>query len=76
MKSYEISDLELAWRRGDDEMPPELERVINAAKEEKLLRSLNLSADAENTIRYNASKSNLTISEYISSLVMLAVQSA
>jgi len=73
---YDVSDLELAWRKGDDEMPPELEHVVNAAREEKLLRSLNLSADAENIIRDNASKDEKTISEYISSLVMAAVQSA
>jgi len=73
---YDVSNLELAWRKGDGEMPPELEHVVNAANEEKLLRSLNLSVDAENTIRDNASKDDKTISEYISSLVMAAMQSA
>jgi len=67
-------EYDVIWRRGDSEMPEKAKHVINAAREEKLLRSLHLSADAENTIRYNADKSNKTVSEYISALVMTSIQ--
>jgi len=67
--NYNTSDLELIWRKGDNDMPDDLKHVVNAAREEKLFRSLRLSADDDNTIRYNADKSNKTVSEYISSLV-------
>jgi len=66
-------EFDVIWRKGDGEMPEKVEHVVNAAREEKLLRSLNLTADAENTIRYNASKSNKTVNEYISSLVMTSI---
>ena len=69
-------EFDVIWRRGDREMPEKARHVVNAAREEKLLRSLNLSADAENTIRYNASKNNKTVNEYISALVMTSIQSA
>jgi len=64
------------WRRGDGEMPEKAKHVVNAAREEKLLRSLQLSADDENTIRYNASKNNKTVNEYISSLITTSLHPA
>ena len=67
-------DYDVIWRKGDGEMPDKAKHVVSAAREEKLLRSLNLTADAENTIRYNAGKSNKTVNEYISSLVMTSIQ--
>jgi len=67
-------EYDVIWRRGDGEMPENAKHVVSAAREEKLLRSLHLSADAENTIRYNAGKSNKTVSEYISALVMSSIQ--
>jgi len=67
--NYEVSDLQEIWRKGDGEMPPKLKRVVDAAGEELLLRFLQLSNDDENTIKYNAGKSNKTVSEYITSLV-------
>jgi len=69
-------EFDVIWRKGDGEMPEKAKRVVNAAREEKLFRSLNLTADVENTIRYNASKSNKTVNEYISSLVMTSIQPA
>ena len=69
-------EFDVIWRKGDGEMPEKAKHVVNAAKEEKLLRSLNLTVDAENTIKYNASKSNKTVSEYIASLVMTCIQHA
>ena len=63
-------EFDVIWRRGDDEMPEKAKLVVNAAREARLLKSLNLTADEENTIRYRADKSNKTVSEYISTLVI------
>ena len=73
---YELSELEVVWRRGDGEMPENVRHVVNAAREEKLLRSLNLSSDDENTVKYNAAKRNITVFEYISSLVITSLHPA
>ena len=74
--SYDITELEEVWRKGDGDMPAKLKHVVNAAQEEILLRLLLLSVDAENTIRYNASKSNKTVNEYLSSLIMASIKTA
>ena len=76
MLDYEIADLEEIWREGDGEMPDRLKHIVKAAEDELLIRSLQLSADDENTIRYNATKSNKTVSEYITSLVMTSLHPA
>ena len=67
--SYSINELEEVWRKGDGDMPDKLKNIVNAAQEEILLRLLHLSADAENTIRYNAGKDNKTVNEYLSVLI-------
>ena len=74
--SYEIHELEEIWRKGDGDMPDKLKYVVSAAQEEVLLNSLRLSADAENTIRYNARKNNKSVNEYLSALIMTSIQSA
>jgi len=74
--SYDLNELEEIWRKGDGGMPDKMSYVVNAAKEEILLSSLRLSADAENTIRYNARKSNKSVNEYLSTLIMTSIQSA
>ena len=73
--NYDITELEEVWRKGDGEMPEKLKHVVSAAQEETLLRLLYLSTDAENTIRYNASKNNKTVSEYLSELIMTSIKS-
>ena len=73
---YELSELEVVWRRGDGEMPEKVKHAVNAAREEKLLRSLNLSSDDENTVKYNAAKRNITVFEYISSLITTGLHPA
>ena len=74
--SYDTSDLELIWRKGDGEMPEELKHVVKAAKDERLLRSLQLPSGVIDTIRYNASKSDKTVDEYISSLLLRVLNPA
>ena len=71
---YDIIDLKEEWRKGDVEMPDGLKHVVLAAQDEILLRSLKLSADIENIIKYNASKNNKTIYEYITSLLITNLQ--
>ena len=72
--SYNVNELEEVWRKGDGNMPDKLKHVVNAAQEEILLRMLHLSADAENTIRYNAGKNKKTVNEYLSALIMTSIQ--
>ena len=55
-------------------MPENVKHVVSAAQDELLLRSLQLPMDAVNIIRYNASKSEKTISEYISSLILGSIK--
>ena len=69
-------DAEVIWRKGDFEMPENVQHVVKAAKNELLLRSLQLPVDAVDVIRYNASKNNITINEYISSLVLGTIKMA
>jgi len=66
-------EYEVIWRKGDGEMPEKAKHVVNAAREEKILRALQLSADTENTIRYNADRNNQTVIEYISTVVQSSV---
>jgi len=70
------SDVEVIWRRGDADMPENVKHVVKAAQDELLLRSLQLPIDAVDYIRYNASKSDKTINEYISSLVLRSIKAA
>ena len=70
------SDFNVVWRRGDDEMPENVRHVVKAAQDELLLRSLHLPFNAADTIRYNASKNNQTVNEYISAIVMRSIESA
>ena len=69
-------DFDIIWRRGDCEMPERAKHVVNAAREEKLLRSLDLPTDVENTIRYNADRSDKTVNEYISALLITSIHHA
>jgi len=69
------SDVKVIWRRGDDEMPEKVRHVVKSAQDELLLRSLHLPFSAVDTIRYNASKNDQTVNEYISALVMRSIES-
>jgi len=72
--NYDISDLELIWRKGDGVMPDDLKHVVQAARDERLLQSLQLPSSVIDTIRYNANKCDKSIDEYISSLVLGALK--
>ena len=70
------SDVNVVWRRGDGEMPVKVKHVVKAAQDELLLRSLQLPFSVVDTIRYNASKNNQTVNEYISAIVMRSIEPA
>jgi hypothetical protein len=57
-------------------VPENVKHVVMAARDELLLRSLHLPVNAVETIRYNASKNDKTINEYISSLVLGGIGTA
>jgi len=71
---YDVTDLKEEWRKGDSEMPDGLKHVVKAAEDEILLRSLKLSTDIENMIKYNASKSNKTVYDYVTTLLISNLQ--
>ena len=64
------SDMNIIWRIGDGKMPDKVEHVVRAARDELLLRSLQLPFGMVDTIRYNANKNDLTINEYISAIIV------
>jgi type II secretory pathway component PulC len=70
------SDVNVIWRKGDEDMPEKVKHVVLAALDELLLRSLKLPCEIVDTIRYNASKSNQTINDYISTIVLHHIQPA
>ena len=76
MMKYDISDLEVIWRKGNGEMPERVKKISDSAGEELLLRSLQLPDDITDAIRDNAHKSNKTIIEYISAIVKTSMQPA
>jgi type II secretory pathway component PulC len=69
-------DINVIWRKGDENMPEKVKHVVLAAQDELLLRSLKLPYEIVDTIRYNASKSNQTINDYISTIVLHHIQPA
>lgn len=70
------AEVNVIWRRGNDEMPEKVKHIVSAAQDELLLRSLPLPFDAVNTIRYNASKNYQTVSDYIATIVLGHIQAA
>ena len=70
------NDTEVIWRKGDTEMPENVKHVVISARNELLLKSLQLPVNVVDIIRYNASKSNKTVNEYISSLVLGSIKTA
>jgi len=71
---YELSELDVVWRKGDGEMPERIQKISNEAGEELFLRSLQIPDNVADAIRDNARESNKTITEYVSSLIMTSMQ--
>ena len=58
------------WKEGDGEMPPKAKHVVNAARGEILLKSLNLPDNVVSEIRNGAKKNNQSVLEYISNVLV------
>jgi hypothetical protein len=66
-------EVDVVWRKGEGEMPPEVKAIVDAAKADLLLNSLDISIDVANEIRYKAEKSSQSVSGYISNVLKQAV---
>jgi len=64
------TDVNVIWRRGDDAMPEHAKRVVEAAQNELLLKTLHLPSGAVDMIRYYADKNAQTVNEYISAIMV------
>ncbi|GHV27805.1 hypothetical protein AGMMS4952_10100 [Spirochaetia bacterium] len=64
------SDVNVIWKKGDDVMPDKAKYVVDAARGELLLKTLQLPEEIVNTIRYNAGKSAQSVNEYVSHIVV------
>ena len=63
------SEVNVIWRKGDNEIPEHARRVVSAAKDELLFESLQLPAEIVDIIRYNADKNAQTINNYIATIL-------
>ncbi|GMO36754.1 MAG: hypothetical protein Ta2B_16660 [Termitinemataceae bacterium] len=63
------SDENVIWKKGDAVMPDKARYVVDAARSELLLKTLQLPEEIVNTIRYNADKSAQSVNEYLSHIV-------
>jgi len=58
------------WRRGDETMPEHANCIVEAAKDELLLKSLRLSSEVVDMIRYNANMNAQSVNDYISAILV------
>ena len=63
-------DASVIWRKGQGEIPEHAKRVVEAAQDELLLKSLQLPIEIIDVIRYNADKNAQTVNDYISDIVV------
>jgi hypothetical protein len=64
------SDGKVIWKKGDEVMPDKAKHVVDAARGELLLKTLQLPEEIVNTIRYNADKSAQSVNDYVSHIVV------
>ena len=64
------NETNVIWRRGDETMPEHAKYVVEAAQDELLLKSLHLTSEVVDMIRYNANNNAQTVNEYISAIVV------
>jgi hypothetical protein len=63
-------DIRVIWKKGGDPMPGKARHVVNAARGELLLKTLQLPEGIENTIRYNADKGAQSVNDYVSHILV------
>jgi len=64
------------WRKGDGEMPENAARIVAAAREERLLRTLRLPEETVEAIRKDANENDQSISDYISTIIIERMKAA
>jgi hypothetical protein len=69
-------NVKVIWKKGDESMPDKAKHVVAAAQGELLLKTLGLSEDAIDAIRYNADKNAQTVNDYVSGIVLERIQTA
>ncbi|MFP3043861.1 hypothetical protein LQZ19_18770 [Treponema primitia] len=70
------SDGKVIWKKGDEVMPDKAKYVVDAARGELLLKTLQLPEEIVNIIRYNADKSAQSVNDYVSHIVVERLISA
>jgi len=68
------SDVKVIWKRGDGEMPDKVKHVVEAARDELLLRTLQLPSEIVDVILYNADKNHQSVNGYLSDIVIERVK--
>jgi hypothetical protein len=68
------NEFKVIWREGDGEMPPKAKRIVDMARDELLLKSLNLSNDEANELKYKADKNSQSIISYVSGIAKQSVE--
>jgi len=63
------------WSRGDGEMPDKVQYVVEAARGELLLQTLQLPNEIVDLILYNADKKHQTVNGYLSGIVIERIKS-
>jgi hypothetical protein len=69
-------NVNVVWKKGDGGMPSKAKHVVDAARSEMLLRSLQLPEDTVNVILYNSDKNEQTVPEYIASILVQQLRTA
>jgi hypothetical protein len=64
------------WKKGDDVMPANAQHVVDAARSDLVLKTLQLPEDVIHIIEYNSDKNSQTIPEYISSVLLQQLRTA
>jgi hypothetical protein len=68
-------DVQVIWKKGDKVLPDKAKHVIDAARGELLLKTLQLPEEIVNTIRYNADRYSQSINDYVSRIVVERLES-
>ncbi|AEF80062.1 hypothetical protein [Leadbettera azotonutricia] len=63
-------DARVIWKKGGDPMPGKAQHVVDAARGELLLKTLQLPEGVENTLRYNADKDAQSVNDYVSRILV------
>jgi hypothetical protein len=70
------NEINIIWKKGEGEMPPKAQHVVDAARSEIVLQALQLPEDMVSLIIYNSEKNAQSIPEYISALLAQQLKTA